>query len=351
MINKEEELRRITSLKTIMMFLVVFYHVLLALQRNGYGKGENSSYSLFQGLPYIVMWLNSFHIQTFTFVSGYLFYMIRYEKKGYREISKDIVKRWMRLMFPFYAVSLLWAIPAEVFEQGFSWSLIIKNFLLAISPAQLWFLPMLFWIYLVFYLFSDVIEKIPVSVILGLYAIVYLGKIFLNRYIPMNILQISVSIEYLLYYYLGFLFRKSKIKKYNRVKDFTMLLIAVVLEIIYLWLWIQVKNRTLIDVIQPVVCGFQVIAVVTLGRLFKVERLSGFQIYQKISKNSMGIYLFHQQILYLTRSFFESFPPVLFVLLNFIVVFFISYGMTTGLRKIKIGQLVIGEYSERIREE
>ena len=125
-----------------------------------------------------------------------------------------------------------------------------------------------------------------------------------------------------------------------------MLLSAVVLEIIYLWLWIQVKNRTLIDVIQPVVCGFQVIAVVTLGRLFKVERLSGFQIYQKISKNSMGIYLFHQQILYLTRSFFENFPPVLFVLLNFI-----SYGMTTGLRKIKIGQLVIGEYSERIREE
>ena len=132
LVNKEEELQRVTTVKTIMMFCVLLYHTLLALQKNG---SELYQTTLRQGLSYIVMWLNSFHIQTFTFASGYLFYMVRYEKHGYRNGKKDIVKRWMRLLFPFYIVSILWAIPAEIFIQGGSWTVIVKNFILQRAVA------------------------------------------------------------------------------------------------------------------------------------------------------------------------------------------------------------------------
>lgn len=307
LVNKEEELQRVTTVKTIMMFCVLLYHTLLALQKNG---SELYQTTLRQGLSYIVMWLNSFHIQTFTFASGYLFYMVRYEKHGYRNGKKDIVKRWMRLLFPFYIVSILWAIPAEIFIQGGSWTVIVKNFILAISPAQLWFLPMLFWIYLVFYFFSDFIERVPIHTILALYVILYIGKLFLNRYVPLNIFQISVSIEYLLYYYMGFLFRRANVAKNSRMKDCAVLISAFILEVIYLLLWIQVKNRFLIDLIQPLVCGFQVAAVLTISRIFRAEKLSVFHTFQKISKNSMGIYLFHQQILYVSMKIFTNFSPL-----------------------------------------
>ena len=189
-------------------------------------------------------------------------------------------------------------------------------------------------------------QRVPIHTILALYVILYIGKLFLNRYVPLNIFQISVSIEYLLYYYMGFLFRRANVAKNSRMKDCAVLISAFILEVIFLLLWIQVKNRFLIDLIQPLVCGFQVAAVLTISRIFRAEKLSVFHTFQKISKNSMGIYLFHQQILYASMKIFTNFSPLLFVAVNFTIAFGVSYGITVILRKGKVGKLMIGESND-----
>ena len=152
-----------------------------------------------------------FHIQFFTFASGYLFYMLRYEKGRYRTPKTDLGNRFKRLMIPFFCVSAIWAIPAQLLAYGFSWSIIIKGFVLQISPAQLWFLPMLFLIYVLFYYCSDCVKDMPLWLVCVVYAGVYVIKTLVGRYAPLGIFQISSAIEYSLYYYLGFHARQSKL--------------------------------------------------------------------------------------------------------------------------------------------
>lgn len=68
------------------------------------------------------------------------------------------------------------------------------------------------------------------------------------------------------------------------MKDCAVLISAFILEVIFLLLWIQVKNRFLIDLIQPLVCGFQVAAVLTISRIFRAEKLSVFHTFKKYQK-------------------------------------------------------------------
>lgn len=341
-INKDEELHQVTVLKTVMMLCVLFYHVLLALQGNGWGGIRKDCSNIDTNIRYVAAWLNSFHIQTFTFASGYLFYMIRYENDGYRDIKNDLLKRWMRLMFPFYAVSLLWAIPGQIFAYGFSWNMIIKDFILEIAPAQLWFLPMLYLVYLVFYFFSDLIERVPVHIVLILYAVIYVTKVVLGKFIPLGVFQISSTIEYLLYYYIGFIIRKKTQNKGGKIRTFVIVFAAFILEFMYLFMYFKIENLIIAEIFRPIACSFQVLAVLEFAKIVKIERLNYLKGFNKISYNSMGIYLFHQQILYLTMRILSNVPPTLFVVLNFIFAFLISNIITNSLRKTKMGKLILG---------
>ena len=136
----------------------------------------------------------------------------------------------MRLLFPFYIVSILWAIPAEIFIQGGSWTVIVKNFILAISPAQLWFLPMLFWIYLVFYFFSDFIERVPIHTIICYF--IYWEAVFeqIRSLEYFSNICIDRIFAVLLY---GIPFSKSNVAKNSRMKDCAVLISAFILEVIF----------------------------------------------------------------------------------------------------------------------
>lgn len=63
---------------------------------------------------------------------------------------------------------------------------------------------------------------------------------------------------------------------------------------------------------------------------------------RKISRNSMGIYLFHSPLIYLSFNFWPNISPWLMVLINFVGFGTIAYGMTELVRKLGLG-IVIGE--------
>lgn len=114
-------------------------------------------------------------------------------------------------MIPFFAISIFWAIPAQLIAYGFSWSIILKGFALQIAPAQLWFLPMVFLLYVVFYLISDHLVNVPMWKFCIFYFVLYIGKIIVGRFIPLGIFQLSSTIEYSLYYYFGFSYRRDHV--------------------------------------------------------------------------------------------------------------------------------------------
>lgn len=339
--NNNRELEQVNALKTIMMFCVVLYHSILASSRNGWG-GISSPLGEGQIAQYIAGWLNMFHVEFFAFASGYLFYMMRYEKGKYRTPENDINNRFKRLMIPFFAVSVLWAIPAQLIAYGFSWSIILKGFVLQIAPAQLWFLPMLFLLYVFFYLISDHLVNVPTWKFFLCYFVLYIGKIIVGQVIPLGIFQISSTIEYSLYYYFGFSYRRDHVCQASKKKIAFIYLLAIFLAAGYLYLTQQHSLNCFTETIRPAICCLQVRALLEIGNYFKAERLLNERWFNLFTVNSMGIYLLHQQFLYLMMRIFPDLPQTLFISVSFIIVLFLSCFLTSIIRKTKLGKMIIG---------
>ena len=66
-------------------------------------------------------------------------------------------------------------------------------------------------------------------------------------------------------------------------------------------------------------------------------------ILERISKNSYGIYLFHSPMLYIVFYYFGFLKPFEMVLINFFILFALSYLMTELLRLSKFGRIALGE--------
>lgn len=339
--NKDRELQQVNALKTIMTFCVVLYHSILASSRNGWG-GVGNSWEISGIDQYVSGWLNMFHVEFFAFASGYLFYMIRYEKDGYRTPEKDIGNRFKRLMVPFFAVSALWAAPAQLMAYGFSWSIILKGFVLQIAPAQLWFLPMLFLLYVIFYVISDYLVNVPVWKICILYFVLYTVKVFVGKVIPLGVFQVSSTIEYSLYYYWGFSYRGGHVCDSHKRKVVFACIVAILSATGYLYWTQQHSLNWFAEVIRPAICSLQIWALTEMGNRFKVERLLNERWFKIFTENSMGIYLLHQQLLYLLMRILPDFPQMLFIPVGFIVTLICSCFLSKIIGKTKTGKAFLG---------
>lgn len=84
-------------------------------------------------------WLNSFHIYGFTFVSGYIFFALRYEFGKYQKFSEFIISKAKRLLIPYVFTAIIWVIPISTYFFNYGITDIIAKYVFAVSPGQLWF--------------------------------------------------------------------------------------------------------------------------------------------------------------------------------------------------------------------
>lgn len=157
--ENKNRLSAIKNLKTMMMLVVVLYHCCLFFTGNWFHRVRpvySAGYiTFFSG------WLNTFHVQTFTMASGFLFYYQRTEQgKHKQDALQDIRRRGRRLLRPYCVTAITWVIPFYIYYNGVDLTEIVKKYFLGYAPSQLWFLLMLFWIYGICYFLFD---KIPLS--------------------------------------------------------------------------------------------------------------------------------------------------------------------------------------------
>lgn len=143
------KLETIDNVKVLMMLAVVLYHSCMFFTGSWF-DGAQPVYTA-DHIALFARWLNTFHVQTFTMASGFLFYCLRTEKGKYAKFEKDILKRGKRLLIPYFCVMLIWVIPFYVYYSGFDLSKIVTKYVLGCAPSQLWFLPMLFLLFVIFY--------------------------------------------------------------------------------------------------------------------------------------------------------------------------------------------------------
>ena len=153
MSNKNED---ITFIKTVLMLVVVAYHSCIFWNGTWFGRAPAISSD---GLNILSRWLNSFQMQVFFLVSGYIFCFKRCECNAYQQFKPFMVNKIKRLIVPYIFVSAFWVIPAEVMTHGGGVEKIVKKFVFGTGPSQLWFLLALFWVFLIFWSLNSIFVK------------------------------------------------------------------------------------------------------------------------------------------------------------------------------------------------
>ncbi len=334
------KVKEITFIKTIMMLIIVLYHSCLFFGNSWFTYVMpiyNAKY-----LYLFATWLNTFHVHTFVMASGFLFYYLKCEKGKYHNYKNDIKKRAKRLLLPYIFVSLIWIIPISEYFFKYSFAEIIKKFILCVSPAQLWFLIMLFGVFLVFEFISDKI-KISIKNLIIIYflsVIISLGI----QYLKFDYFQLSNVFKYTLFFYLGgFLY---KYKEHITLKKCIILIIGVFILLFTTYLLNdglieKVLNSFLLQLIS--LC--EVVLLYKLGDyLINKKNISlKSKLYKLLEDNSFGIYLFHQQIMYFIIVFFNGkVIPIVQVFLSFSISLLLSLALSLLLKKSKVTKVMFG---------
>ncbi len=187
-------------IKLVLMILVVLEHSIAVTNDDWF----NLEIPKDSHLHWVSWTLDQFHIFAFVIIAGYIFRYLQVEKNHYPVFGGFIGKKAQRLIVPLLFVSIIWTLPvnAVYFRSGIKESI----WLLLEGPSQLWFLYMLFGVYLIGWLMSNLFEQR--SALMGVIMIIcYFVGVLGMQYLP-NPFQIWRVLIFLPFFYVGFLLRK-----------------------------------------------------------------------------------------------------------------------------------------------
>ena len=212
--NKGVELDNCHFIKMALMLLVVLCHS-VSFWSGGWFQVYQPSMIL-KSMKIVSGWTGSIHVYGFVFVSGYLFFYLRSSLGKYAHFSAFVVNKLKRLIIPYCFVCVVWVIPITTIFYKLPVKDIIINYILGISPAQLWFLLVLFWCYLNFWFIVKYIktDRIIIIVSLVLYVV---GAI--ERKVFYDFFQFFRGLQFVSIFASGYL-----IRKYNECIHHKMLL-------------------------------------------------------------------------------------------------------------------------------
>lgn len=340
--DRQMELSNCFFVKTILMILVVLYHSMIFWTGNWF-VGEVKYES--QLLSIISKWLNSFLMYGFTLVSGYIFYFLKYEQGKYQKFRLFIINKIKRLVIPYIFVSVIWVIPFAVYFFKYDVCDIVIKYILGAAPNQLWFLLMLFGVFIIWWMLSDFFVSYNIK---GIFLILFFyGVGLVGQYLLPNVFQIFRTFIYLPFFWIGFKVRQNGSLFLNKFSIFMWLISDIILFLLTQYL--DTFNNFFFKILN---LGFEFIlhifgalmSFVVLQRLAKYIKWAENKVFCFVGKNSMSIYLFHQQIIYLFIYWLNGIiNPYLHVVINFVAAMIISLFISVLMMKFKFTRVLIGE--------
>lgn len=346
MYDKNAEIVNCTRVKGLLVLFIILYHSMIVFaSKSWFRVPEHPS----MVLGVIAQFLNSFHIYTFTFISGYIYYYIRNEEDRYNNITIFIVNKIKRLIIPYIFVTLVWVIPVYVYFFDVTSEDIIVKFLVADSPEQLWFLLMLFWVFIIYHVLSPYINLHYIIGTEMIFMLYFVGAVW---DFTLDYFQIFKGMQFILFFHLGFCWRKFGEKWGNKIYQIPSIILVVGQVILFvLSVYIGRLNHNFIIKIMDL--GVSSTLTHTYGSI------SCFIVFQKIvaqkcmknnrfltivSKNGMCMYLFHQQIIYFVLAIvMNRIPSIVMVAITFVVTTGVSLVVSMILTRFRVTRLLVGE--------
>ena len=341
-IDRQQELHHCSFVKTVLMILIVVYHSILFWGGNWFTM--DPVYES-KALGFLAQWMNTFHIYGFALVSGYLFYYLKHEKGKYQRFWPFVLNKAKRLLVPYLFVVTVWIMPVNISWREFSIISVIKDYLLGISPSQLWFLLMLFNVFVISWCLSSFFAKhniLAFGIALAMYGISIVGFM-----VAPNVFQIWNAFRYVLFFLIGFKIRQHGSKLLMKIPCWIWLLSSVLLFILD-----QLLDGSSLLFVKLLAQGVSaackivgaVMAFVVLQKLASKIPYQNSIVIKHLTKLSMPIYLFHQQFIYLFIYLLNGvMHPYPHAICNFIGAFALSVILSAFMMKFRVTRFLIGE--------
>ena len=285
--------------------------------------------------------INCYQMQLFFSLSGYLFFYSCLKNKEYFTFVIDKIKR---LLIPFFAVAALYVLPLKMLLkvpgfEGNYFRLFFNSFIKLNNTGHLWFLITLFIIFIIFFTLSKIIKlnkkdlkyKIVDIVILILALIISLNTSYFKSIIPDT--GLYRVFEYSFWFYLGFCLNKyfSLGKKNDSYKKLYVPYLCLLTGALMIY---RITHETQVIKVITTIC---VIILPYIIMPSKTNRVTEY-----LDRNSMGMFLFHSPLVYISFIYYPNINPILMVFINFICFGFLSSLITELIRKTPL-KIIIGE--------
>ena len=342
---RQQELQNCNFIKTILMIMIIFYHSML-FWGNGNWFSVVSPSSTSTILNTIAIWINTYSIHTFTLVSGYIFAYLKFERNHYQKFLPFLLNKSKRLLVPYLFASIVWVIPIGVYFFKWSFSEVFTKFILGTSPAQLWFLLMLFCAFILFYFLANFFKEhdfLGLVVVLGLYTLNIIGR----KFIP-NFFMIWQACAFAPLFWLGIKIRQKGSDLIRKIPCIVWLALDVGLFVLTYYV---LTGSSAIITLLSTGCSFLLHIVGSIFFFTFLQKIANLlpswkksKFFNLLSGLTMPIYLFHQQIIYFSIYLLNGLVNIyVHFTINFIVSFTLSFIISYLLKKLKSTKFLIGE--------
>lgn len=286
----------------------------------------------------IANFLNTFDLPFFFFVSGFLYAYLLIQKGKYKETGVFIINKIKRLVLPYF----IWGGVMLIIYPNLCTPIAFIN-----GIAHLWFLPTLFCIFLVFAFFHPIKTSLYTDIILVLLTSLALKWIHLNTDLPLFLRQ---ACKYTPYFVIGFVYEKHIVKTILNEFKAWIIGIGLIITVCLVEGLIIIKfNNSYISFLIYII----LISMVTILLLEFYRKCSPSipkhieKAVNNLDKNSMGIYILHQILIWGLLSvnciytYFQI--HILFApLLLFLIIFPLSWIIAEIINKSVISKILFG---------
>lgn len=324
----------IAVLRVLCIFVVVFFHCYGMMYANHFPETVSVYESLYF-IPNQCIFINV-AMPLFVLISGYLFEFLLKNRK-YSTWWNLLRKKGLRILLPYFCFGLIFMAttgnwhPLSLFDGGY-W--------------HLWFLPMLFWCFIVGYVVYKANVKFAIETILLLIA--FCGK-FIPLFIP-SLLGLQFIKSWFYWFYLGMLCYKYRDTLSSYLGKYKLSIFLLILAIAIIVLFpVEYGDSTWYGNLAVTCC------VVSLSCLMSGIDWSKYKVTSpivKFSAYSFGIYIWHNWVALIliskTSQRLFGLPEmaanhvILFPLCFSLITLAISWGLSWAMMKTKVGRFLIG---------
>ncbi len=315
---------RVSNLRILSIILVMFAHSII-IYSDFWGMYQTNVKS--DMLNYLCKFIYLFHMPLFFSISGFLA-KYTYEKNA--NFLGFMKKKFRRLIIPCIFVGLFWLIPIRYITQNASYvnhGLLyntIFSFLLGKDSGNLWFLQALFLIFAIhFILVKKINDKLIRHFII---VIIFVASFFLPTYL-------GKAAENLIWFHAGYIINEN-IGRLQNNKTIKVSVVLVFLVSVLMYFFCA-KNI----LIEKGAQAISALSAIMIAYTFITNKKPN-KIFEKIEKNSFGMYLFHTVMI--TAAFCPDIPPISMITINMLGFGLLAYIITIILRKTK-AKFIIGE--------